>query len=75
VIATVRLDKELSDKLNTLSIKLKRKKSDIIREAIKLYAKETEKKYKSRLLKAVDKVKDADLKEYNSLEGTLNDGI
>jgi len=75
MIATVRLDDNLNNKLNNLSIKLKRKKSEIIREAIRLYAIEIESAQKSKLLKAVDKVKEADSKENKALEGTLNDGI
>jgi len=75
MVATVRLDEELSKTLNNLSIKLKKRKSDIIREAIKLYANETKKTHKSKILKAVDKVKDADLKDSIYLENTLNDGL
>ncbi len=73
--ATVRLDEVLEEKLNTLSNTLHKKKSDIIREAISFYAKSIENKKKNRILHAVEKVKEADKKEYKSMEGTISDGI
>ena len=73
--ATVRLDDALTDKLNTLSNTLHKKKSDIIRDAILFYAKNIESDKKNRLLKAVEKVKHLDKKVHENMEGTLLDGI
>ena len=73
--ATVRLDEKLEATLNTLSRSLHRKKSDIIREAIAFYAKNIELSKKNRILTAVEKTKNADKKESETLEGTLSDGI
>ncbi len=73
--ATVRLDDALTDKLNTLSNTLHKKKSDIIRDAILFYAKNIESDKKNRLLKAVEKVKHLDKKVHEDMEGTLLDGI
>jgi len=73
--ATVRLDDTLEVTLNRLSNILHKKKSDVIREAISYYAKNVEKTKKSRILDAVEKIKDADKNEFNIYESTLNDGI
>ena len=73
--ATVRLDDALTDKLNTLSNTLHKKKSDIIKDAILFYAKNIESDKKNRLLKAVEKVKHLDKKVHEDMEGTLLDGI
>jgi len=73
--ATVRLDDVLEDKLNRLSVVLHKKKSDIIRDAISFYAQNIEKDKKSRILKAIEKTKDIDKREFEDFEGTLNDGI
>ncbi|MDD3775839.1 MAG: ribbon-helix-helix protein, CopG family [Sulfurovaceae bacterium] len=75
MVATVRLDDVLEDKLNALAHSLHKKKSDVIREAIEYYAKSIEKSKKSRILKAVEKTKNADKDEYINLEGTLSDGL
>lgn len=73
--ATVRLDKALEKTLDTLSIKLHKKKSDIIRDAITFYAKNIAKNKKNKIRIAVDKTKDADKRLYDDIEGTMNDGI
>ena len=73
--ATVRLDENLEKKLKTLSTVLHKKKSDIIREAIVYYAETIEKRKKSRMLQAVEKVKNKDKKVYEEMEGTLCDGL
>ena len=73
--ATVRLDDALTDKLNKLSHTLHKKKSDVIRDAIVYYAKNVEASKKSKILSAVEKVKEADRMEYELFEGALNDGI
>jgi predicted transcriptional regulator len=75
MVATVRLDDVLENKLDTLANTLHKKKSDVIREAIEYYAKNVEKSKKSRILKAVEKTKNADKDEYKNFEGTLNDGL
>jgi len=75
MVATVRLDDVLEHKLNNLANRLHKKKSVVIREAIEHYAKSVEKSKKSRILKAVEKTKNADRDEYNYLEGTLSDGL
>ncbi|HHO42851.1 MAG TPA: ribbon-helix-helix protein, CopG family [Epsilonproteobacteria bacterium] len=75
MVATVRLDDVLEDKLNSLANTLHKKKSDVIREAIEYYAKSVEKRKKSRILKAVEKTKNADRDEYENFEGTLSDGL
>jgi len=73
--ATVRLNDELTKKLEVLASTLHKKKSDVIRDAISFYAKNIESKKKTRLLKAVEKVNTSDKKEYLEMEGTLVDGI
>jgi len=73
--ATVRLDDKLTDKLNKLSTTLHKKKSDIIRDAIEYYAKNIEADKKSKILSAVEKVKDADKSVNKIFESTINDGI
>jgi predicted transcriptional regulator len=75
MVATVRLDDALESKLNNLASTLHKKKSDVIREAIEYYAKSIEKNKKSRILKAVEKTKNADKAAYEDFEGTLSDGL
>jgi len=75
MITTVRLDDTLEKTLETLSNKLHKKKSDIIREAITFYANNIDKNKRDRLLNAVKKTKDADKRIYEEMEGTLYDGI
>ena len=73
--ATVRLNDELSEKLETLSAVLHKRKSDIIREAISLYAENIEKDKRSRIQRAVAKVKEADSKLYRDFEESIDDGL
>ena len=73
--ATVRIDDTLEDKLNKLTKTLHKKKSDVIREAINYYADNIEKTQKSRILKAVEKTKEVDKKEYKTFEGTIDDSL
>lgn len=73
--ATVRLDNTLEKKLDNLSKVLHKKKSDVIREAIDFYSNSIENNKKLRIKKAVEKTKLLDKKEYQFLEGTLNDDI
>ena len=73
--ATVRLDSTLESTLERLSSVLHKKKSDVIREAISFYAKNIDKEKKSKILKAVEKTKDIDKKEFKDFIGTIDDGI
>ncbi len=73
--ATVRLDKKLESTLIELSETLHKRKSDIIREAIGLYADAIKKEKSSKLAKAVKKTKDIDLDIYKSYEGILSDAL
>ena len=73
--ATVRLDSTLEETLNTLSKKLHKRKSDVIRDAITFYAESIEKNKKNRLLNAIEKTKEADRRINTSMEGTLGDGL
>ncbi len=73
--ATVRLDKKLESTLVELSETLHKRKSDIIREAISLYAEAIKKDKKSKLAKAVQKTKKVDMKLYKNYEGTLRDAL
>jgi predicted DNA-binding protein len=73
--ATVRLDETLEKKLNDLAKSLHKKKSDVIRDAISFYANDVEKNKKSRILKAIEKTKDADKKVNDAFEGTISDAL
>jgi len=72
MVATVRLDNTLEDILSNLSKSLQKKKSDIIREAIKLYALNVQNNKKSRILNAVNKTKDIDKVEFKELRELEN---
>jgi predicted DNA-binding protein len=75
MIATVRLNSELEEILNSVSTKFHKKKSDVIREAIKYYAQNLEKNQKTRLQKAMDKTMKSDFKEYKDIEESLDDHL
>jgi len=75
MIATVRLDEALELKLERMAKALRKKKSDVIREAIEFYASSVESHKKSRILLAVEKTKEADKEVHKHFEGTLNDGL
>ncbi|NPA81108.1 MAG: ribbon-helix-helix protein, CopG family [Epsilonproteobacteria bacterium] len=75
MVATVRLDENLENKLNNLAKILNKKKSDVVREAINYYAKAVENEKKSRIAKAVEKTKVKDFEIYKEYEGTLNDSL
>ena len=75
MVATVRLDDNLEDMLNRISKILHKKKSDVIREAIKFYAQNVEQNQKSRILNAIEKTKDIDKKEFKDFEGVMTDGM
>ena len=75
MIATVRLDSELEEILNSVAKKFHKKKSDVIREAICFYAKNLEMTQKSRLQNAMEKTMTSDFKEYKELEETLDDSL
>lgn len=73
--ATVRLDEALELKLERIAKTLRKKKSDVIRDAIDFYASSVESEKKSRILLAVEKTKEADKALYKEVEGTLSDGL
>ena len=73
--ATVRLNEALELKLERKKKTLRKKKSDVIRDAIEFYATSVESEKKSRIRLAVEKTKEADKAVYESVEGTLNDGL
>jgi len=75
MVATVRLDTELEDILNSITKRFHKKKSDIIREAIKHYAQHIEKNQKSRLQNAMTKTMKSDFKEYKEFESSLDDSL
>ncbi len=75
MVATVRLNDELEEILNSISKRFHKKKSDVIREAITFYAKNLEKTKKTRLQKAVEKTYKEDFKEYKKMEDTLDDSL
>lgn len=75
MLATVRLNDELEEILTSLTQRFHKKKSDVIREAIRFYALELEKNQKTRMQKAMDKTAKSDHKEYKELEETLDDGL
>ena len=75
MLATVRLNDELTELLTSLTERFHKKKSDVIREAIRFYAKELEKNQTTRMQKAIKKTARRDMHEYKILEDTLNDGL
>ena len=75
MVATVRLDESHETKLVKIAELLHKKKSDVIRDALDYYADFVLDEKKRRILKAVEKVKDADSLESKELESTLNDGL
>ncbi|HFU74865.1 MAG TPA: ribbon-helix-helix protein, CopG family [Arcobacter sp.] len=75
MVATVRLDDNLEEKLEHLTSVLHQKKSDVIRDAINHYAKSIENDKKSRMQKALEKVKNEDSEINKDFEGTISDGL
>lgn len=75
MVATVRLDEALESMLSRVAKTLHKKKSDVIRDAISFYAQDIEKNQKSRILKAIEKTKDIDKKEFKDFEGTTDDAM
>ncbi|WP_457744631.1 ribbon-helix-helix protein, CopG family [Sulfurimonas sp.] len=75
MLVTVRLNSEMEDILNSLTQRFHKKKSDIIREAIRFYADELNKNQKTRMQKAMEKTAKSDFKEYKTLQDTINDGL
>ncbi len=75
MVATVRLDDVHENKLEKVAELLHKKKSDVLRDALDYYADYVLNSKKRRILKAVEKVKEADALEAKELEGTLNDGL
>ncbi|WP_297433048.1 ribbon-helix-helix protein, CopG family [Sulfurimonas sp.] len=75
MVATVRLNDELEELLNSISKRFHKKKSDVIREAIRFYAQDLQKNQKTRLQKAMSKTMKEDYKVYKELEDGLSDGL
>ena len=75
MVATVRLNSELEELLNSISTKFHKKKSDVIREAISFYAHSLETTQKTKMQRAMAKTMKADYKEYKSIEESLTDGL
>jgi len=75
MLATVRLNDELTELLTSITERFHKKKSDVIREAIKFYAKELEKTQSTRMQNAMKKTAKSDFDEYKTLEETLHDGL
>lgn len=75
MIATVRLNSEMEEILNSLTQRFHKKKSDVIREALRFYADELNKNQKTRMQKAMQKTAKSDFKEYKTLEETLDDSL
>ena len=73
--ATVRLDDNLTQKLDMLSRMLHKKKSDVMRDALAYYARDVEAEKKSKIRAAVAKVHGADKAVYDAFEGAFDDGI
>ncbi len=75
MLATVRLNSEMEEILNSLTQRFHKKKSDIIREALRFYADELNKNQKTRMQNAMAKTAKSDFLEYKILEESLNDGL
>jgi Arc/MetJ-type ribon-helix-helix transcriptional regulator len=75
MLATVRLNSEMEDILTSLTQRFHKKKSDVIREAIRFYADELNKNQKTRMQNAMQKTAKSDFSEYKILEESLNDGL
>jgi len=75
MVATVRLDDVHENKLEKVAALLHKKKSDVLRDALDYYADYVLNAKKRRILKAVEKVKEADTLESIEMESTLNDGL
>ena len=75
MVATVRLNDEIENTLLELSNELQKRKSDIIRDAIKFYSKNIKKNKKARILNAINKTKDIDKKEFNDFNEVIYDGL
>ncbi len=75
MLATVRLNSEMEEILTSITERFHKKKSDVIREAIRFYADELNKNQKTRMQKAMDKTAKSDFTEYKTLEESLNDGL
>ena len=75
MVTTVRLNKERDNKLSQIAEILHKKKSDVMREALDHYAEYVLDKKREKFKNVIDKVKQADLKEYKGYEGTIDDGL
>jgi predicted DNA-binding protein len=75
MLATVRLNSEMEEILTSITERFHKKKSDVIREAIRFYADELNKNQKTRMQKAMDKTAKSDFAEYKTLQESLDDGL
>ena len=75
MLATVRLNSEMEEILTSITERFHKKKSDVIREAIRFYADELNKNQKTRMQNAMQKTAKSDFVEYKILEESLNDGF
>lgn len=75
MLATVRLNDELTELLTSITEKFHKKKSDVIREAIRFYATELEKNQTTRIQNAMKKTAQSDFHEHKMMEDTVDDGL
>lgn len=62
MIISIKIDEEIEKKLNYLTNTLNKDKSEVIKNAITLYSQNIENNKKNRILKAIEKTKEADKK-------------
>jgi predicted transcriptional regulator len=77
-VFTIKLDEEFDRILTELSRKTKKKKSQVIREALLEYREKLHRRELiERMVKAAERIKEDDeaLKEIKELEGTTGDGL
>jgi predicted DNA-binding protein len=68
MVTTVRLNEERDNKLSKMSEILDKKKSDVLREALDHYAEYILDKKRVKFKNVIDKIKQADFKEYKDIE-------
>jgi len=72
MLVSVRIDDNLVSDIEKIS---KNNRSSFIREAVNFYINYKKERDKSKLLRAIAKTKNFDLKENLKLDGTLSDGL
>ena len=73
--ATVRLDTHHEKLLEEVAEQLHKKKSEILREALDFYAKHVLSEKRRRMDQAVERVKEAERKEMEFCDGTIDDAL